>query len=390
MRHLLLNNVANIDDASVSYATPDQLPKAQIGVFDVASGANLDLTGANATAQMIIAQGVADGRTPVKSNILEKSKIAKVVTKAYEAPAKQITYVGFNGSDGDIENGVGDYLLKTVDVTNGYMPYPRMNANYHNTVAGATPLTIAEGIAKNAAGNDRFFVTVEVVSDLTTAAPATASTISVVKGTKTATLSDATSFSSGDYIRIGSADGASDPVYQIAALDGAAVTLNRTYVGDTNSAAVIGVAGSAPDSGTVAGLKLIGATPGPENGEGISIDTKDEVTAFRTAISEDFGTTEVRVAQTPNAGSGSYKQVEFLEKNTQASEGFFYRMTPFEAEKPEFFADPSLTYDLVTILYETNTTPNIAKSNKYLEIVLAFKAGELASASADLATFFGV
>ena len=65
-------------------------------------------------------------------------------------------------------------------------------------------------------------------------------------------------------------------------------------------------------------------------------------------------------------------------------------MTPFQAEKPEFFADSILTYDHVTILYITNTTENIAKSNKYVEIVLLFKQGELASASADLATFFGV
>lgn len=390
MKHLLFNNVATVDDGATSYSTPELLPKGQIGVFDVDSGSNLDLTGANATAKMIIAQGVAAGRTPMKTHMLEKSLIEKVVTKTYEAPTKQITYVGFNGTDGTIENGIGDYLLKAIDLTNGYEPYPRYHANYHNQNADAFSFVIAKGLAKNAGVNERFFVDAELVSDLTTAAPVTASTISVVKGSDQAVLSDETSFSEGDYIRIGSADGLEFPVYQIKALAGAEITLDRVYKGDTNATEVVGVAAAAPDVDTLAGIKLIGAIPAPDNIEGIEKETDNKVTTFRTALSEDFGDTLVRAGQEPNHGSGSYAQLKYAEENAQASEGYFYRMTPFKAEKPEFFADPALTYDLVTILYRTNTTPNIAKSNKYVEIVLAFKAGELATATANLGTFFGV
>jgi hypothetical protein len=384
MRHLLFNNVDNVDDASVNYPTPDSLPKGQIGVFDVASGSNLNLTGANATSKMIIAQGVADGRTPVKTNILENSKIENVNVLAYRAPARQITHVGFNGEDGTIEAGSGDYLLKTVDVTNGYEPYPTFNVNYFAD-GDDTPYDIAKALAKAALGNKRFFVNVEVVVDITTAVSNAGATITVQHGSDVATVSDATGITAGDYIRIGSANDNADPVYEIRGIDGTTITLDRAYAGESGSGLDFGVGDTAPDSNSDAGLKLSGALPALQNEEGIAKYVEDQVTSFRTALSEDFGSTQVRATQSPDFGSGSYMQVSKLEEETQASEGYFYRMTPFQANKPEFFADSDLTYDIVTIQYRTNTTENIAKSNKYLEIVLAVRAGQ----GSNFEAFFG-
>lgn len=388
MRHLLFNNVANVDDASTSYPTPDALPKGQIGVFDVASGSNLNLTGANGTSKMIIAQGVADGRTPVKTNIIEKSKIEKVVTKTYSAPQRQITHVGYNGSSGTIDGGAGNYLLKTIDVTNGYEPFPTFNINY-TAESGDSLYTIAKELAKAALGNARFFVDVEVVVDEATTAPSASVTGTFTKGSDAATVSDATGISAGDLIRVGSATDTAFPVYEVKSISGTNVILDRRYAGESGTKD-IGTTSTAPGASDAAGLRLAGALPALQNEEGIAKYAEDQVTSFRTALSEDFGATPVVASQSPEFGSGSYLQLKKIEEETQASEGYFYRMTPFKAEKPEFFADSSLTYDVVTILYRTNTTENIAKSNKYLEIVLAFKAGELDSAGADFATFLGV
>lgn len=388
MRIPFFNNTAVVDNGSTPYAHPGELPVGQIGIFDAENGGNLNLTGANATNKMIIGQGVAAGRTPVKSHILEKSKIEKVVTKTYEASVAQVTHVGFNGTNGTIVNGEGDYLLKVVNVTQGYEPYPIMSASY-TADATETEYEIALKLAELIRKSPRFFVGADVLVNIATTAPSAAVTGDFTKGSKNATVSAATGISAGDYIRIGSAAGTSDPVYVIESISGTDIVLNRPYQGESGTKD-IGTGSTAPVDGDEAGLVLTGAVATPDSDQGIDIDVEDEVVSFATALSEDFGATEVRNSTAPSIGTGSYLQALTIEKNSQASEGFFYRMTPFNAEKPEFFADPSLTYDHVTILYRTNTTANIAKSNKYVEIVLLFKQGELASASADLATFFGV
>jgi len=372
MRHLLFNNTAVADAAADAYSYPSELPKAQIGIFDAQAGGSLDLTGANATDEMIIAQGVSAGKSPVRTHVLEKGKIEKVVTKAYEAPVRQVTFVGYNGTNGDIEAGAGDYFLKTVDVTNGYEPYPTMSANYFTKSVGVIPFTIATEIAKVDIKNPRFFVQVDVVSELTTAVlnngSASATDVSIIQGSDQATFGDAANLSAGDYVRIGHATDTGYPVYYVKALDGDVATLGRPFAGETVSDVAVGFTSTAPDADDASGLKLTGATPAPDNNEGIEIDTEDQVTSFRTALSEDFGSTPLTSSAAPVTGSGSYLQVANMEKNTQGFQSFFYRATPFEAEKPEFFADSDLTYDLVTILYRTNTTENIAKSNKYVEI----------------------
>lgn len=409
MRFALFNNTATVDDGSTSYANPNELPKAQIGIFDAENGGNLDLTGANATAKMIIAQGVAEGASPVKSQILEKSLIEKVVTKTYTASQAQKTIVGFNGTDGSIEAGAGDYLLKVVNVTQGFEPYPVYNLSY-TADADKTPFEIAVALAKLAASNPRVFVDVDVLAEESTSqlqdddggGPANI-TLDVTHGydvvQATVTAGADVDASVGDYIRIGHASDDAFPLYKITDIEAGsagttklAITLDRPYAGDTDTGVAAGSTSTAPAAGDGAGLTITGDIPTPDAvaGEGVDKDEDDGVVSFRTALSEDFGDTEVRASQAPKIGTGSYLQVSSIEKNSQASEGFFYRMTPFKAEKPEFFADPDLTYDVVTILYRTNTTANIAKSNKYVEIVLAFKAGELASAGADLSTFFGV
>lgn len=406
MRFALFNNTATVDDASTSYANPNELPKGQIGIFDAEDGGNLDLTGANATDKMIIAQGVASGKSPVKSQILEKSKIKKVVTKTYQASAAQKTFVGFNGVDGSIVNGAGEYLLKLVNVTQGFEPFPVMSLSY-TAVASKTPYEIAVELAKLAASNSRFFVKVDALAEEATSqlqdddgTPANI-TLDVTNGydvvKATVTAGADVNASVGDYIRIGHASDDEYPLYKITAIEangGAqtelSITLDRPYAGDTATGVAAGSTSTAPVAGDNAGLSLVGAVPTPDSEQGISVQTEDEVVSFSTALSEDFGSTEVRADTAPSIGTGTYLQALEIEKNSQASEGFFYRATPFQAEKPEFFADSSLTYDQVTVLYETNTTPNIAKSNKYVEIVLFFKQGELAGATADLATFFGV
>jgi len=134
-------------------------------------------------------------------------------------------------------------------------------------------------------------------------------------------------------------------------------------------------------SGATTNVVLTGAFPSLQTQEGISITSSPLAQSFSTSLSESLaGATFTPTPTAPVFGTGTYNHVRYLEENSQAGQGFLYRMTPFQAEKPVFYSDPTLTYDLVSILYRTNTTPNIAKSNKYVEYILAYNT------AANLAT----
>jgi hypothetical protein len=143
-------------------------------------------------------------------------------------------------------------------------------------------------------------------------------------------------------------------------------------------------------SGATTNVILTGAFPSLQTQEGISITSSPLAQSFSTSLSESLaGATFTPTPTAPLFGTGTYNHVRYLEENSQAGQGFLYRMTPFQAEKPVFYSDPALTYDLVSILYRTNTTPNIAKSNKYVEYILAYEAGTLANDSVDWEAVFG-
>jgi len=134
-------------------------------------------------------------------------------------------------------------------------------------------------------------------------------------------------------------------------------------------------------------LVLTGAIPSLQTQEGIYVGGSSTAQSFSTSLSEELAGVTLTPTAAPVFGTGSYNHVRYLEENSQAGQGFLYRATPFQAEKPVFYSDPTLTYDLVSILYRTNTTPNIAKSNKYVEYILAYNTA--AGLAANWQTVFG-
>lgn len=391
-RLVFFNNTATVDAAGTAYSTPKNVPDGQIAIMD-AIGNNLDLTGANATDEVRVVQGNADGPAVI-SPIFKKDDIIKLTTLVYRAPAAQITTVGYDGSTGDITVTAGeDYRVKIVRLQDGEKtgsePFPRISASY-TAKTGDTPFTIANAIAKQFNANSRAKSNVDALSAETSAqlqdtngTPANV-TLAVTHGSSTV-VGTVTSgqaiagLSVGDYIRIGHATDDSYGVYQVKSIGTASgttqeVVLARPYSGATATGVAVGVLDGAPLAGDAAGIR---------------ITSQDTGVPFQTALSSAFGDTSPVAAQDPDPGSGSYAQALEDEKNAQGSQGFLYRHTPFQGEKPEFFADSSLTYDIVVIRVADDITPNIVRDSA-MELRLYFKAGELSSAAADLATFFGV
>jgi hypothetical protein len=166
------------------------------------------------------------------------------------------------------------------------------------------------------------------------------------------------------------------PVQTVSVLapDNTAAALVTALVTAFNANTRALVTASATGGGTT--LTLTGSLPILSAQEGLHTDGGSIAQSFRTSISETFGPDVEPVATAaPTFGTGNYEQVRYLEENSQAGQGFLYRATPFRPDKPVFYSDSTKNYDITTILYRTNTTPNIAKSNKYVEYVIAFEDG---------------
>lgn len=110
------------------------------------------------------------------------------------------------------------------------------------------------------------------------------------------------------------------------------------------------------------------------------------IVSFETSTDGEAEGWTVAATTTPNAGSGAGWQVEELE---EIAYGGDYTNRIYLPVKPPKYADPASNYKLITVRVRTNTTENIAKSNKYQELMIAVVTGGTAD-GIDLATFFGV
>lgn len=110
------------------------------------------------------------------------------------------------------------------------------------------------------------------------------------------------------------------------------------------------------------------------------------IVAFETATDGEASGWTVTLTTTPNGGSGAGWQVQNLE---EIAYGGDYTNRIYLPVRPPAYADPAQNYKLITVRVRTNTTENIAKSNKFQELTVAVITGGTAD-GIDLATFFGV
>lgn len=104
--------------------------------------------------------------------------------------------------------------------------------------------------------------------------------------------------------------------------------------------------------------------------------------SFFTATQELAAEYEIDVTE-PNFGTGTSDHVKNLEEIAWG--GNYQNRIYLPIEPPRYTVDGE-TYDLFTILVRTNTTENIAKSNKYQEITIAVQSS---ATGIDLPVFFG-
>lgn len=124
-----------------------------------------------------------------------------------------------------------------------------------------------------------------------------------------------------------------------------------------------------------------------DNATSVDLTSDDASVSFVTKIEGTASDNFLVTSQaSPNFGSGSATQVVAFEKVSQGLNANFMNQVYLPLDVPSY-VDLTKTYDIYTVMVETNTTENISKANKYLEVIIAAEAG---ATGIDLNTFFGV
>lgn len=381
---IFANTTNTVDAKATTFGNPGEVPDGQIAIMD-ATGENTDLTVANGVPdEFIIVQGDV-----FKSGIIKKEDIKDASTTVFSAPTKQKSVIGFNGTTNDLvfaEEGPAFIGIGRQDL--GYFPEPKVHMDV-SFKTGNIPYQKAVSMARQIVSNDHSFVSADVLADEATTqlvdtngATPVAVTLDVTKGSSVVVANlaatDPVNLSAGEFLRIGSPTGLSDPLYEVKdvlAREGSNqdIILKRPFAGETASAVDAGSTATAPAAGDAAGITVTG---------------NDFGTVFSVSISESLDGTEVTTSQTAGLGTGYGPFLKEQVISMRGEHGVTATYTPFKNEAYDF-VDDSINYDVVILEVKGDIDENLMVSDR-LQYKLAFKAGILATASADLSAYFGV
>jgi len=384
IRQLFINS-GSVEAANSAYTDPSLVPEGKVAFLSNtdASGGSEDITSATSEEDLLLVKG---GEYPQIERIQTKN-VESVNVQPYRAEVRQKTAIGYSGGDdlSTISNDVGEAAIRFVRLENGYEQFPRVSA-VHYTKDGDTPYDVAASLAEqirsidaNISGYDnRKFVLVDVLSNASTTD--ITQTLTVVKNSKVVVASGAVTVDVGSLIRIG--DSTSDPVYKVANVDGATITLDRPYVGD-NASGVAAQTGSAPDNDDLVGLI---ATGEPSSGGPSYNAVNTPAISFSTASDGTLDNASITSLVTRQNSSGSAHDLKVIEEDSFGDRGFYN--TNYFPQKPKSSVEEGVNYDLAVITYKNQSNHNhVVSNNDYRLIYVAFPAGT--GGAANIATFFG-
>jgi hypothetical protein len=368
--------------AALSSGGFDSLNTGELGVF---TPAGVRVTGTNVAAQdrIILAAKLADGSIQ-KSDVIDKGEILQASAIEGADDQEFITYVGFNGTTGDIEEINSNAYIISGFIQQLFESETDGRYNKHiraNSGTTADKHAIAQELAKDGIRN--FGVKskepsprlkAEVVTDADSAElTGTVTTLTATKGSNVLAI-DGTITNSGlvgGFLRLGgTAD--TDPVYKVTGYSASAtVILDTPWQGD--SGAVTAEFTSLADFDAAAvGLKLTGlAFPFFLNRVG-RIRFRKSIIDF--VLNDTFGDTLVTEAQAATKGRNTWEEVA---EHEWAMQAFEFGDNQYEVGEPHIFPkrqnvdNSKATYDAITIAFRHRLTGGFRDdmSNKELQIV---------------------
>lgn len=323
------------------------------------------------------------GDSLISSPAISFKNINSYKVSPYVVPVKQVTFLGYNGTSGNLENNVlipgTDYIvtLRRLDTlrntTDSY--YHNKSVQWYNELATNGQYRLADGLIVqfNANFNSDHLVDNYVIFERISSSPASAiggsSTLKVISGSKTVIASSAShGLVVGDHVRIGGT-ATITPVYKVTNVNGTFITLDTPYQGD---------------SATVANSNCLKLTAPTTSDWGIKMTGNDkthvpgrwyyDIFAFEVSLTN-FNDTEVVTTSKAFKGCGAYGEVADCEWETIGNEGQSaeYNLPPMNKT---LYADPTKDYNWIVLTAFNNQHASIhSRPESPFELLIAVPTG---------------
>lgn len=339
---------------ALSTGKMDGLNVGEIGAF-TPSGVRVKGNNVAAQDKIVLALKLRDKVFQI-SDVIEKAELQYVTAQGGKDDQESIDYIGFNGTDGDIQAiDNNDYFL-TVFIEAFFESESDGRYNKHaraSTGKSASKYDVARQLRQSLAWNvglqskePEKYLTSELVSNAAiVAAPAGTVAFDFVHNSKYVATTLSTGIVVGDYIRAGITK--ADPVYEVVGIASNVFELAEPYQGPTESKAhtAVKLVTKAAFEGAEVGIKIksLPLTFDP-NRLGRS--------RFRKAIYNfsmaNFGTTKITRAQAATKGRNAVETVAELQYFQQ---GFEFGDNHYQVGEPNLFRD-IITVDFTEDAYD--------------------------------------
>lgn len=381
-------------DANATTATRvESLEDGRIGIANVFG--KILTTDADTFDTIVIHQGGSNRR----SDVIKRDNVKSIKVKAYAAPTEQISYIGYNGTSGDLEAINSNNYIVRLNFTTGdrsqEFPMQRILHGLYVSDSTATKLEVANGVTKNlnAQARKRFEndVKAEVVLSDGGSADQVDNLYTGNKGSVTVSITDVSAnglpvYVSGDYFRIGTS--VTSPVYLVTS----AVTTGTTMVLTLDQPllqTINAVAGNTTERITAAnaaastvGIKLTGIAR--------TFDLRRKVEYSKSkweTVLTNFGSATVTSAQASYLGTGTYEQVATEDLFTDISMGNRYRKDHLYS--PNLYAEVGGQYGCVTIEYSDPADVKIGPDPKSRKTIRVWFNDTTATNASNFLTVLG-
>lgn len=324
-----------------------------------------------------------DAGEPLLSAPIQGNLVSKYEGQAYTAPQEKVVYVGYNGSTGSIDTVSGEEYrlrIRILDDLKVHGQQPTLGDFYGKSNAG-TQAEIAKKIVCMAYQKDydtnfinRYVKIERIASGAGIAVGTSADDHTFIKGSKVVSVTDVDdntggdAYEVGDYIRVGTS--ATDPVYEIVAIDDTAntLTLDTAFQGDTVTLADTAV--QRIDSAALGnfGFKITGRPIDYKINRGSVVYADYEWVDFVAgySVTEDALIGDealVTVSQKVNPGQGFWKQVQAREERSKGWRGDISRRS-FDNIRLASSVVEGTAYDSIVITYYDENSGDFQDTKK--------------------------
>ena len=307
---------------------------------------------ANAAAKQPCYVVVGTGVTAnpfIMSSLIHPVDAMKVNQKTTRAAANQVTYVGWNGTAGNVGTIVDEAVYSVILAFNDRQ---RLIANRQTRMVltaaadGTDKYDICAQLERQSRFSsphaDPYGVGVDILAVGTTTV--SDNTVRVTQGSPSITYATAATHNTGTVIIVGDVIAFDNIDYKITAVSSLELTLDRPFRA-ASEAAFTAADIDIKKTITAAGLKFTGKASPYNNSD---IDVYEKV-VFEVGISETFASTvTVDYATAADLGQGIYEQVKKMEFDVQGYLGNT-NLTQWPVHSFDYHAVSGIAYDIVNI-----------------------------------------